>query len=138
MFKTTFDQTPMFGAQMFKPQMFGSQMFGSQMFSPQMFGGAMGQGMPPAWTAWNQGLGDIARAVAEYSKQAFDDGTNAYRQLMSAKSMEEAMEIQSSYLQRSTTEYFQHVQKIGGMYASLGQEALKSANVTFPGTTAAR
>lgn len=122
-----FETTPMFGA-----QMFGPQMFGPQMFAPQMFGAGQAQAMPQVLTAWNQGLQEIARAMADYSKDAFEDGSATYRQVMTAKSLEQAYELQTKYAQRTAQQFFQHVQKIGTMYAQLAQQAMQSAGMSMP------
>jgi hypothetical protein len=46
---------------------------------------------------WNKGVQAIAATVADYSKEAFEDGTRAFEQLVGVKSVEQAWEIQSQY-----------------------------------------
>ena len=45
----------------------------------------------------NKGLQAIAAEVADYSKKALEDATRAFQQLVTAKSAEQAFEIQSQY-----------------------------------------
>ena len=44
----------------------------------------------------NKGFQAIAAEVTDYSKKAFEDGTRAFEQLIGAKSVEQAVEIQSN------------------------------------------
>jgi hypothetical protein len=44
---------------------------------------------------------------------------------MSSKSVEQAVEIQTSYAKRAYDDYMQQMNKIGGMYANLAKEAYK-------------
>ena len=45
----------------------------------------------------NKGFQAIAAEVTDYSKKAFEDGTRAFEQLIGAKSVEQAVEIQTTY-----------------------------------------
>jgi hypothetical protein len=45
----------------------------------------------------NKGLQAIAAEFTAYSKKTFEDGTRAFEQLLSAKSFEQVIEIQSQY-----------------------------------------
>ena len=47
----------------------------------------------------NKGFQAIAAEITDYSKKAFEDGTRAFEQLIGAKTIEQAMEIQSQYRQ---------------------------------------
>jgi hypothetical protein len=44
---------------------------------------------------------------------------------MSSKSVEQAVEIQTSYAKRAYDDYMQQMSKIGGLYASMAKEAYK-------------
>ena len=77
------------------------------------------------WGAWNQNWQAIAAEMGEYSKRSLEDGAATMQKLMGAKSVEQAMEIQSIYAKRSAEQYFQEVNKIGSMYASLAKDAIK-------------
>jgi hypothetical protein len=45
--------------------------------------------------------------------------------LLSAKSFEQAVEIQTGYAKRAYDEYMHQMSKIGGLYAELAKEAYK-------------
>ena len=53
----------------------------------------------------NKGFQAIAAEVTDYSKTAFEDATRAFQQLVSAKSAEQAFEIQSQYAKKAYDAY---------------------------------
>ena len=73
----------------------------------------------------NKGLQAIAAKFADYSKKSFEDGTRAFEQLIGAKSVEQAIEIQTGFAKRAYDGYMHQMSKIGGMYAELAKEAYK-------------
>ncbi len=74
---------------------------------------------------WNKGWQAIAAEMSDYSKRAFEDGTATFEKLISAKSFEQALEIQTNYAKRAYDDYMQQMTKIGGMYTNLAKEAYK-------------
>ena len=74
---------------------------------------------------WNKGWQAIAAEMSDYTKRSFEEGTAAFEKLIGAKSVEQAVEIQTNYAKRAYDEYMHQVSKIGGMYASLAKEAYK-------------
>lgn len=76
---------------------------------------------------WNKNWQAIAAEMSDYSKRSFEEGTAAFEKLISAKSLEQAMEIQSSYAKRAYEDYMQQMTKLGGMYTSLAKDAVKPA-----------
>jgi hypothetical protein len=89
----------------------------------------LGQGnvdtMMKAFGEWNKGWQAIAAEMTDYTKRSFEDGTQTLEKLMSAKSLEQAMEIQQSYVKRSYDEYMHQLTKIGGMYTEFAKEAYR-------------
>jgi phasin family protein len=73
----------------------------------------------------NKGFQAIAAEVTDYSKKAFEDSTRAFEQLMGAKSIEQAVEIQSSYAKKAYDAYVAEMSKLGEMYAGLAKDAYK-------------
>jgi hypothetical protein len=73
----------------------------------------------------NKGFQAIAAEVTDYSKKAFEDGTRAFEQLIGAKSVEQAVEIQSQYAKKAYDTYIAEMSKIGEMYAGLARDAYK-------------
>ena len=73
----------------------------------------------------NKGYQAIAAEVADYSKTAFEDASRAFQQLVSAKSAEQAFEIQSQYAKKSYDAYIAQVSKLGEMWVDLARETYK-------------
>jgi hypothetical protein len=73
----------------------------------------------------NKGFQAIAAEVTDYSKTAFEDATRAFQQLVSAKSAEQAFEIQSQYAKKSYDAYIAQVSKLGEMWVDLARESYK-------------
>jgi hypothetical protein len=73
----------------------------------------------------NKGFQAIAAEVTNYSKTAFEDASRAFRQLVSAKSAEQAFEIQSQYAKKSYEAYVAQASKIGEMWVDLARATYK-------------
>jgi hypothetical protein len=80
---------------------------------------------------WNKGFQAIAAEVTDYSKKAFEDGTRAFEQLIGAKSVEQAVEIQSQYAKKAYDSYIAEVSKLGEMYVGLARDAYKPVETAF-------
>jgi hypothetical protein len=83
----------------------------------------------------NKGFQAIAAEVTGYSKRALEDGTRTFEQLAGAKSVEQAIEIQSQYVKRAYDAYTAEVSKLGEMYVGLARNAyqpVKSALTKKP------
>jgi hypothetical protein len=74
---------------------------------------------------WNKNWQAIAAEMSDYTKRSFEESTATLEKLMSSKSVEQAVEIQTSYAKRAYDDYMQQMSKIGGMYANLAKEAYK-------------
>ena len=74
---------------------------------------------------WNKGWQAIAAEMTDYTKRSFEESTATFEKLLSAKSVEQAIEIQSGFAKRAYDGYMQQMSKIGGMYAELAKEAYK-------------
>ena len=74
---------------------------------------------------WNKGWQAIAAEMTDYTKRSFEEGTATFEKLLSAKSVEQAVEIQSGFAKRAYDGYMHQLSKIGGMYAELAKEAYK-------------
>ena len=73
----------------------------------------------------NKGFQAIAAEWTDYSKKAFEDSTSAFEQLIGAKSVEQAVEIQSKYVKNAYEAHVAEMTKLGEMYASVVQSAFK-------------
>ena len=74
---------------------------------------------------WSKGWQAIAAEMTDYTKRSFEEGTATVEKLLSAKSFEQAVEIQTGYAKRAYDGYMHQMSKIGGMYAELAKEAYK-------------
>ena len=74
---------------------------------------------------WNKGWQAIAAEMTDYSKRSIEQGTKTFEKLLAAKSMEQAIEIQTNYARRAYDDYMQQITKLSGMYANLAKEAYK-------------
>jgi hypothetical protein len=73
----------------------------------------------------NKGLQAIAAEVTDYSKMAIEDSMRAFEQLMGAKTLEQAIEIQSKYAKKAYDSYMAEMSKLGEMYVGLAKNAYK-------------
>lgn len=74
---------------------------------------------------WGKGWQAIAAEMTDYTKRSFEDGTQTLEKLMSVKSMEQALEIQSTYAKRAYDDYMHQMTKLGSMYSELAKEAYR-------------
>jgi phasin family protein len=79
----------------------------------------------------NKGFQAIAAEVTDYSKKAFEDSTRAFEQLIGAKSIEQAIEIQSQYAKKAYDAYVTEMSKLGEMYVGLAKDAYKPVEAAF-------
>jgi hypothetical protein len=67
----------------------------------------------------------IATEMTDCSKRSFEDGVATFQKLAAAKSVPEAMEIQTTYAKSAYENYMQQMTKIGAMYQSFAKDAFK-------------
>ena len=82
---------------------------------------------------WNKGWQAIAAEMTDYTKRSFEESTATFEKLLNAKSLEQAIEIQSGFAKRAYDGYMHQVSKIGGMYADLAKEAYKPVERVMQG-----
>jgi phasin family protein len=73
----------------------------------------------------SKGFQAIGGRMTDYSKQAFEDATRAFEQLMGVKSLEQAVEIQSQYAKKAFDNWVAEASKLSEMYAELARDAYK-------------
>lgn len=84
----------------------------------------------------NKGLQDIGTSFTDYAKQAFADATATFEKLVGAKSLEHAIEIQSTYAKTAYESWMAEMTKIGEMYTSVARDAYKPVEKAVEKTTA--
>ena len=79
----------------------------------------------------SKGFQAIAAQVTDYSKKAFEDGTRALEQLIGAKSVQQAIEIQSQYAKKAYETHIAEMSKLGEMYVAIARDAYKPVEQAF-------
>ena len=72
-----------------------------------------------------KGFQAIGKEVTDYAKRSFEDATRAWEQLVGAKSLEHAFEIQTNYAKKAYENWMVEVSKIGELYKSVATDAYK-------------
>jgi hypothetical protein len=65
----------------------------------------------------------IAVEASEYTKKSFEAGAATLEKVLSAGSLEKAVEIQTDYARRSYAGFVAEATKLGELYADLAKEA---------------
>jgi hypothetical protein len=73
----------------------------------------------------SKGWQAIATECADYSKKSFEEGSAALEQLFGAKSLEKAIEIQSTYVKSAYEGFVAEATKLGELYQDLAKESYK-------------
>ena len=74
---------------------------------------------------WTKTWQTIAAEMQDYSKRSFEDSTQTFEKLIHVKSVEQAVEIQSSYAKRAYDEYMRQLAKVGSVYTGFAKDAAK-------------
>jgi hypothetical protein len=67
----------------------------------------------------------IATEIADYTKRSLEHGTKTMENLLGAKSLDKAVEVQTEYAKAAYESYVSEVTKLGELYADLAKEAFK-------------
>ena len=73
----------------------------------------------------SKGWQAIATEFADYSKKSFEDGSAALEKLFGAKSLETAIEVQSTYVKTAYEGFVAEATKLGELYTDLAKESYK-------------
>jgi hypothetical protein len=83
------------------------------------------EGATKSFNEANKGFQALAAEMMSYSKKAFDDALRTWEQLIGAKSLEQAVEIQSQYAKKVYDNHMAELSKLGDMCAGMMREASK-------------
>jgi len=72
-----------------------------------------------------KGFEAISDEVTDYAKRSFADVTRVWEQLVGAKSLEQAFEIQTNYAKKAYDNWMAEMSKIGEMYSTTARDAYK-------------
>jgi hypothetical protein len=67
----------------------------------------------------------IATEIANYSKRSFEHGAKTMENLLGAKSLDIAVEVQTEYAKGAYEDYVSEVTKLSQLYSDLAREAFK-------------
>ena len=73
----------------------------------------------------NKSWQTLTAELTDYSKRSFEEGTAAFEKLLTAKSIEQAVEIQTNYAKRAYDEYMAQMTKISTLYTDIAKDAYK-------------
>lgn len=73
----------------------------------------------------------IAVEVADYTKSSFEQGTAALEKLLGAKTLEQAMEIQQTYMKSAYEGAVAQATKLGELYTEMAKETYKPFEGAF-------
>jgi len=73
----------------------------------------------------------IAVEVADYTKTSFEQGTAALEKLLGAKTVDQAIEIQQTYLKTAYEGAVAQATKLGELYTELAKETYKPFESAF-------
>jgi len=68
----------------------------------------------------------IASEMANYSKKSFEDGSKAMEKLLGAKTLEQAVEIQTEFAKTACEDFVAGLTRINELYADLAKQTFKS------------
>jgi hypothetical protein len=81
--------------------------------------------MMKSYSVMATGMQTIAAEATDYSKQAFENGTQTLEKLSSAKSLEKAFEIQTDFARSSYEAFIAQATKMNELYADLARDAYR-------------
>lgn len=79
----------------------------------------------------NRGFQAIASEMSDYGKKAFEDGAKTFEQLIGCKSIEQAVDVQTTYARKAYDDYVAQMSKLGEMYADLAKEAYRPVEKAY-------
>ncbi|KZL06731.1 Phasin protein [Pseudovibrio axinellae] len=74
---------------------------------------------------FSKGMQAISAEVADYSKKSIEESNSAIEKVVSAKSIDKAMEAQADFAKASYENMVGQATKIGEMYAEVAKDAYK-------------
>jgi hypothetical protein len=81
--------------------------------------------------AVSKGFQAIAAETADYTKKSFEAGSSAFEQLLGARSLDKAVEVQSAFVKSAYEGYVGQVTKFGEIVADMAKTAYKPYETLF-------
>lgn len=76
-------------------------------------------------TALSEGAQAIATEAAEYIRASFETGNAAMEKLLSAKSLETVVEVQTDYVRQAYEGFVAEATRFSGLYADIAKDAFQ-------------
>jgi phasin family protein len=73
----------------------------------------------------SKGMQAIAASAADYSKKSLERGTEALEKILSARSVERALEVQSDYVKTVYESYIAESNRVSELYADVVKEVYR-------------
>lgn len=81
--------------------------------------------------AWSKAAQAIALEFVDYTKKSAESSAAAWEKLLSAKSLESAVEVQTEYLRSSYEDFVAQAAKFGQLYTDLARQAYRPLEGTL-------
>jgi hypothetical protein len=78
-----------------------------------------------SFTAVTRDAQAISSEASDYAKKVFETGSTAVEKLLSAKSIEKAVEIQTAYAKQAYECFVAEASRISALYADMAKDAYK-------------
>jgi hypothetical protein len=78
-----------------------------------------------SFAAMSKNVQAISTEATEYSKKAFESGSATMEKLLTAKSLDKALEIQSEYARQAYEGFIAQAGRMGELYAEMAKDAYK-------------
>ena len=86
-------------------------------------------------TALTKGFQTIAAENVDYSRKAFEKGSEAFEKAAAAKSFDKVVELQQTYAKDAYEAFLGQVNKLGELYLATAKEAYKPFESKFAALT---
>lgn len=84
-------------------------------------------------TVWNEGAQAIAAEASSYTMKVFEDSSAAAEKIMSAKSLEKAVELQASFAKKSYEAHMNQLNRFAELYTAVTKDVYKPVEKAFGG-----
>lgn len=78
-----------------------------------------------SYTEFNTGFQAAAIRWTDFSKRSIEDAMRTFQEILAAKSLERAMEIQSQYAKKAYDDWMAEASNIGDLYVAATRDAYK-------------
>lgn len=78
-----------------------------------------------------KGFQELVSEATDYGKKSFEDGTTAFEKITNAKSVDQAIDIQTKFAKKSYEGYLAYLTSVSGKMSELSKEAYQPAEKIF-------